>query len=56
MMPNKHAADNIQFGVRARIDWIARLDRAAQKAGQSRMAYVRQAVEERMARDENKEA
>ena len=55
MMPNKHAADNVQFGVRARLAWVDRLDKFAQKAGQSRMAYVRQAVEERMSREEKKE-
>lgn len=50
-MPSKHAADNVSFGVRARRDWIAQLDAAAAKAGESRMAYIRRAVEERMARE-----
>ena len=53
-MPSKHAVDNAAFGVRARLDWIAQLDAAAQKAGESRMAYIRKAVEERMAREEGK--
>ena len=52
-MPSKHAVDNVAFGVRARLDWIAKLDAAAQKAGESRMAYIRQAVEERMAREQS---
>ena len=51
-MPDRHAADNRRvIGIRARLDWIAKLDAAAQKAGESRMAYIRRAVEERMARE-----
>ena len=51
-MPDRHATDNRRvIGIRARLDWIAQLDAAAQKAGESRMAYIRKAVEERMARD-----
>ncbi|MCY0864464.1 MAG: hypothetical protein OWQ57_05915 [Sulfobacillus sp.] len=51
-MPNRHASDNQRvIGIRARDEWIARLDAAAQAAGESRMAYIRRAVEERMARD-----
>ena len=45
IMPSKHAVDNVSFGVRAR------LDAAAQKAGESRMAYIRTAVKGRMARE-----
>ena len=54
-MPSKHAVDNVAFGVRARIDWIAKLDAAAKAVGESRMAYIRQAVEERMAREQSKQ-
>lgn len=50
-MPSKHAADNVSFGVRARLDWIVKLDAAARAAGESRMAYIHKAVEERMARE-----
>ncbi|NMP23735.1 hypothetical protein [Sulfobacillus harzensis] len=49
---DRHAPDNMRVSVRARRDWIARLDAAAQAAGESRMAYIRRAVEERMAREE----
>ena len=53
MQSDRHAEDNKMIGVRARLDWIAQLDAAAQKAGESRMAYIRQAVEERMAREQS---
>ncbi len=45
---DRHKADNVMIGIRARRDWITRLDEAAESAGESRMAYVRRAVEERM--------
>ena len=51
-MPSQHASNNQRvIGVRARDEWIARLDAAASAAGESRMAYIRQAVEQRMARE-----
>ncbi|NMP23988.1 hypothetical protein [Sulfobacillus harzensis] len=49
---DRHTPDNVHVSVRARRDWIARLDAAAQAVGESRMAYIRRAVEERMAREE----
>ena len=55
MQSDRHAEDNKMIGVRARIDWIAKLDASAQKAGESRMAYIRQAVEERMARERGRD-
>lgn len=51
MQSDRHKDDNVMIGVRARRDWIARLDAAAQATGESRMAYIRRAVEERMARE-----
>ena len=48
---DRHADDNVMIGVRARRQWIERLDAAAHAAGESRMAYIRRAVEERMARE-----
>ena len=52
-MPSKHAEDNQKvIGIRARREWIAQLDEAAKTAGESRMAYIRRAVEERMQREE----
>ncbi|AUW92645.1 hypothetical protein BXT84_00655 [Sulfobacillus thermotolerans] len=55
-MPNQHAHNNQRIiGIRARDEWIVRLDAAARAAGQSRMAYIRQAIEERMAREQRKE-
>ena len=48
---DRHAPDNLKITIRARQDWIARLDAAAKSAGESRMAYIRRAVEERMARE-----
>ena len=48
-MPSRNSVDNVAFGVHARLDAVA------QKAGEPRMAYIRQAVEERMAREEGKE-
>jgi len=51
-MPNKHADDNQKvIGIRARREWIAQLDEAAKTAGESRMGYIKRAVEERMARE-----
>ena len=44
-------ADNVNITIRARRDWIARLDAAADSVGESRMAYIRRAVDERMARE-----
>ena len=52
-MADRHAPDNVKITIRARLDWIAQLDADAQKAGESRMAYIRKAVEERMAREQN---
>ncbi len=49
---DRHAPDNMRVSVRARRAWIARLDAAAQATGESRMAYIRRAVEERMARED----
>jgi len=51
MMSNKHAPDNIMIGIRARRQWIAQLDTVAHAAGESRMAYIRRAVEDRMVRE-----
>ena len=51
MEADRHKPDNVTITVRARLDWIAQLNAAAQTAGESRMAYIRQAVDERMARD-----
>ena len=48
---DRHSPDNVNVTIRARLDWIAKVDAAAQKAGESRMAYIRRAVEERMARE-----
>lgn len=48
---DRHKADNVMIGVRARRDWIDRLDHAAKSVGESRMAYIRHAVEERMQRE-----
>ena len=53
MQNDRHKPDNITITIRARRDWIAQLDAAAQKASESRMAYIRQAVEERMAREQS---
>lgn len=51
-MTDRHAEDNRRvIGIRARRAWIAALDAAAQAAGESRMGYIRRAVEERMARE-----
>ena len=49
---DRHKPDNITITIRARRDWIAQLDEAAKGAGESRMAYIRKAVEERMQREE----
>jgi hypothetical protein len=56
MDSDRHKPDNITITIRARSDWIARLDAAAQAAGESRMAYIRRAVEERMARERRDDA
>lgn len=50
-MADRHAPDNLKITIRARREWVARVDAAAQAAGESRMAYIRQAVEQRMARE-----
>ena len=54
-MPNRkqdrHSPDNVNITIRARRNWIDRLDEAAESAGESRMAYIRRAVDERMARE-----
>ena len=52
---DRHAPDNIIITIRARRDGIARPDAAAQAARESHMAYIRQAVEERMARESAQE-
>lgn len=53
-MPNQHAEDNRKLiSLRARDSWIAKLDAAAKAARESRMAYIRRAVEERMAREDH---
>lgn len=52
---DRHKPDNVMVGIPVRRDWIARLDRAAKAAGESRMAYIRHAVEGRMAREEPEE-
>lgn len=44
-------ADNVTIGVRTRRDWVDRMDHAAKLVGESRMAYIRRAVEERMQRE-----
>jgi predicted transcriptional regulator len=54
-MSDRHAPDNLKITIRARRDWIAQLDAAARAAGESRMAYIRQAVEERMERERRDE-
>lgn len=51
ILPNQHAVDNRMIGIRARTAWIAQVDGAAQRAGESRMAYIHRAVDERMARE-----
>ncbi|MCL4318820.1 MAG: hypothetical protein M1596_02820 [Firmicutes bacterium] len=38
-------------GMRPRRDWIVRLDAVADSVGESRMAYIRRALDERMARE-----
>ncbi|MHB1956395.1 MAG: hypothetical protein ACYCOU_21915 [Sulfobacillus sp.] len=48
---DRHKPDNITITIRARRDWIDRLDEAAKAVGESRMAYIRTAVEERMQRE-----
>ena len=48
---DRHSPDNLKITIRARREWIARLDSAAKAAGESRMAYIRKAVEERMQRE-----
>ena len=48
---DRHKADNVMIGVRARRDWVDRLDKAAHAVDESRMAYIRKAVEERMQRE-----
>lgn len=50
---DRHAPDNITITIRARRDWIARLDAAANALEESRMAYIRRAVEERMTREQS---
>lgn len=54
MPTDRHKPDNVMIGVRARRDWVARLDAAAKDAGESRMAYIRRAVEERMEREQQR--
>ncbi len=56
MDSDRHKPDNITITIRARRDWIVRLETAAHAAGESRMAYIRKAVEERMAREGRDEA
>lgn len=51
MESDRHKPDDITITLRAHRDWIAQLNAAAQAAGESRMAYIRRAVEERMARE-----
>ncbi len=53
MESDRHKPDNITITIRARRDWITRLGEAAESAGESRMAYIRRAVEERMAREQS---
>ena len=53
---DRHAPNNATVTIRARRAWFARLDAAAHAVGQSRAAYVRQAVEERMARERGDES
>ncbi|MCL4352246.1 MAG: hypothetical protein M1499_07925 [Firmicutes bacterium] len=48
---DRHSPDNVNITIRARRDWITRLDEAAESAGESRMAYIRRAVDLRMARE-----
>ncbi len=49
---DRHKPDNITITIRARREWIDRVDAAAKAVGESRMAYIRRAVEERMQREE----
>ena len=51
---DRHKPDNITITIRARRDWIDKLDEAAKAVGESRMSYIRKAVEERMQRDQPK--
>ena len=48
---DRHKPDNITITIRARKAWIDRLDAAAKAVSESRMAYIRRAVEERMQRE-----
>ncbi len=47
---DRHAPDNRNITIRVRNAWLARLDAAANEKGESRMGYIRKAVEERMER------
>ena len=49
---DRHKADNIMIGIRARKAWVARVDAHAKQRGESRMAFIRKAVEERMQREQ----
>ncbi len=51
---DRHKVDNIMIGIRARKAWVAWADAQAQKRGESRMAFIRKAVEERIKREDER--
>lgn len=48
---DRHGPNNTTATIRAQREWFAKLDGAAQAVSESRMAYIRRAVEERMDRE-----
>jgi predicted HicB family RNase H-like nuclease len=48
----KKPTPSIRFDIRAEPEWLARVNRQAERLGLSAAAYVRQAVAERLMRDE----
>jgi ribosomal protein L20 len=53
-MTDRYVKDNRRvIRIRARTDWIARLGAAAKAAGENYIAYIRRALEARLAREDH---